>query len=113
LAVDANDAALELIETQQQIEHGRLAAAGAADERGHPSGLGDERHAADDRRIAPISEFRPRHLDPSRSDHEPRLVVIRRLGRRRVHELEQHAHAHQTIVELEMEANEPLGRAIA
>ena len=60
-------AALGLVEPQHQIEHGRLAAAGRADQRGHLAGLGDERHAAQHRLVRPVGEAHVLELDAARS----------------------------------------------
>ena len=54
-----------------------------------------------------VGEFHPRSDELQR-----RLVVVGRLGRGRVHHLEQHAHADEMVVEFEVEPREPLGRLI-
>ena len=106
-------AACSLVEAQDQVEDGRLAAARGADQRGHLAGLGDERHA----RAAPARPAGRRSCTSANSTRasrelERRLVVVERLGRRAVDDLEQHAHADQLVVEVEVEPREPLGRLV-
>ena len=70
------DAALGLVEAQQQIEHRRLAAAGRADQRGQLAGLGHEGHAAQDRLVAAIGEVHVVELERAVVICKRRLVVV-------------------------------------
>ncbi len=63
LAVDGDVAFADLVESQQQCQHGGLAATGRADQRGDLAGLGDEAHAV---------EQRPRWGDSGTSRHAAR-----------------------------------------
>ena len=112
LPVDGDRPAVRLVEPQDEVEHRGLAAAGRADQRRHLAGLGDERHAAQHRLARPIGELHVAEFDARVGDRQRRLVVVGRLGRRAVDDLEQHAHADQVAVELEIEAREPLRRLV-
>ncbi len=95
LAVDQDFAVVHFVEPQQEREHGGLAAAGRADQRGGLAGLGDEAHVLQHRLVRPVGEIDVAELDPRIGELERRLVVVGRLARRAVDDLEQHPRADQ------------------
>ena len=78
LAVDQDVAVVDLIEPQQQRQHGGFAAAGRADQRGDLAGLGDKAHAVEHRLVRPIGEADVAEFDPRIRQLQRRLVVVRR-----------------------------------
>ena len=112
LLIDDDLAALGVIEAQDQVEHGRFAAARGPDQRGQLARLGHERYAAQHRFVAAIGEMNVVEFQPRRLDLQGRLVVVDRFARRAVDHLEQDAHAHQPAVELDVETGKALGRFV-
>ncbi len=112
LSVDRDGAAADFVEAQDQVEDGRLAAAGGADQRGHLAGLGHEGEIADHLLAGAIGELDVGELDPSVREDQRRLVLVGRLGRRVVDDVEQDAHADEAAVEIDIEAGKPLRRLV-
>ena len=75
-------------------------------------GSAHEGHAADDDLAGSIAEPHVVELDARLGDLQRRLVVVVRLGRRAVDDLEQDADADEARVELDVEARQPLRRLI-
>ena len=55
---------VDVVEAQQQVEHGGLAAAGGPDQRRHLAGLGAESHAAQHGFAGSVGELHVVDLDP-------------------------------------------------
>ena len=84
-----------LVEAQQQGQHRRFAAAGGADQRGDLAGLGCETHAVEHHLVDAVGEADVAQFDPCVGQLQGRLVVVGKLARRAVDDLEQHARADQ------------------
>ncbi len=63
LTVDEHTAAAGVVETQQQVQHGRLAAARRSDQRRDLARLCDKAHAAQNRGVIAISEMHVGEFD--------------------------------------------------
>jgi hypothetical protein len=93
-----------LVKPEQQRQHGGLAAAGRADQRGHLAGLGDEAHAIEHDLVAAIGEGDVAEFDLRVGQLQRGLVAVVRFARRAVDDLEQLARADQVAVQFDVEA---------
>src|SRR5262249_43156856 len=80
LSVDQNTAAAHLVESQQQRQHRRFAAAGGSDQRCDLAGLGDKAHVIEHDLIRSVGETHTAQFDPRLRELQRRLVVVVRLA---------------------------------
>src|SRR5665213_1907995 len=112
LPVDFDAALIGVIKAQDEIEHGRLSAAGRTDQGGELTGLSGKDHAAQHRFVAAIAEMDIVEFQLARNDLQIGHAGVGRLARRRIDHLEQHAYADQSAVEFDVQARQPLCRLI-
>ena len=103
---------IDVVETQDQVEHRGFAAAGWADKRNQLSSFGDEAYAPQHRRTGAISEAHIGELEPGSAQFERGLVVIVWLACRAVDHFVEHAHADQIAGEVEVEPRQAFRRLI-
>ena len=103
---------LDVVQPQDEVHHGRLAAAGAADQGRRLAGLGDEIHRMQDALLRTIAEHDVAELDAPLRDLE-----LRRSGRifleiALVEEVVEHADAEQRRRQVDMEPRHALHRLV-
>src|ERR1700676_820881 len=102
LTVDQDAPGTYVIETQQQVEHRRLAATRRADEGGDLAPLRDKAHALQHWRVGTVGEMYVVEFDARRRQSQRRKVVVARFARRAVDDLVEDAYADEIVVEVDV-----------